>query len=430
MPGFYTPPPPNSRLGSRLDVFAPAPRFPVATETTARQVIDLHAHGTRKRCRQSNADYTLATSHSQATDVWADSSLSLSRFSNTRSPPPLANDRYELAGGMEGPDMFAQHPGDYDDYFQLEKQREMWSTPTSPPSELVRQQLAAVDSFQSSPNGTKPWVLNQILNIVGGVAGKLVQFCSVPFRGFQAGGGQAYVLNLQGPLAEMGARDPFINSITGPVHTPLPGQYPEDTYGVVSIESLENERPRMSKRLRTGEKWVVVDKDGEMDSRPGTPRLSERRVPIHTRSPSQIPRPMSKTAVLHTTPKRPSLVPVSRRSTMDRRSLQGASKMPSKVYTTPRSYSRQGYGSPVMFQVDDQVKGSPLPKESQRLINKVRREEMEDDARMHRMGSQMTLMLKEAREALGSKFAVEDVDMVQGEMDDEGFSEESSWYKK
>lgn len=53
---------------------------------------------------------------------------------------------------------------------------------------------------------------------------------------------------------------------------------------------------------------------------------------------------------------------------------------------------------------------SPLPKESQRLINKVRREEMEEDARMRRMSSQMSAMLKEAKEALGSKFEVEEYD--------------------
>ena len=55
-------------------------------------------------------------------------------------------------------------------------------------------------------------------------------------------------------------------------------------------------------------------------------------------------------------------------------------------------------------------KASPLPKESQRLINKVRREEMEEDERMRRMNAQMTAMLSEANEALGSKFEVEEYD--------------------
>jgi hypothetical protein len=53
-------------------------------------------------------------------------------------------------------------------------------------------------------------------------------------------------------------------------------------------------------------------------------------------------------------------------------------------------------------------KKSPLLPESQRLINKMRREELEDDARMRRMSSQMSAMLREAREALGSKFEVSD----------------------
>jgi hypothetical protein len=53
-------------------------------------------------------------------------------------------------------------------------------------------------------------------------------------------------------------------------------------------------------------------------------------------------------------------------------------------------------------------KASPLPKESQRLVNKMRREEMEEDERMRRMNAQMTAMLREANEALGAKFEVEE----------------------
>jgi hypothetical protein len=70
---------------------------------------------------------------------------------------------------------------------------------------------------------------------------------------------------------------------------------------------------------------------------------------------------------------------------------------------------------------------SPLPKESQRLINKVRREEIEEDERMRRMSLQMTAMLREANEALGSKFEVEEYD------DDHAgksqrYSQQPSWY--
>lgn len=74
---------------------------------------------------------------------------------------------------------------------------------------------------------------------------------------------------------------------------------------------------------------------------------------------------------------------------------------------------------------------SPLPKESQRLINKVRREELEEDARMRRMSSQMSAMLKEAREALGSKIEVsEEYDDDTGAVDDRYGQHNSNWYSR
>jgi hypothetical protein len=70
---------------------------------------------------------------------------------------------------------------------------------------------------------------------------------------------------------------------------------------------------------------------------------------------------------------------------------------------------------------------SPLPKESQRLINKVRREEMEEDERMRRMSLQMTAMLREANEALGSKFEVEEYDDDHAG-ESQGYNQQPSWY--
>ncbi|KAF2662422.1 hypothetical protein K491DRAFT_582601, partial [Lophiostoma macrostomum CBS 122681] len=334
-------------------------------------------------------------------------SITLSRFPDARSPPPLANDRYELAGGMERPKMLTRYTDDYDDYYSLEKQRGMWSTPTSPASLL---NIPHIDRpLPSVPNGATPWVLNQLLNIVGGVAGKLVQFCAVPFRGFHAGGGEGYTFTSDGAVAPaVRQKDTFIEQPSAFHQDPLPGEYSEDNYGVVSIDSDDLERPRMAKRLRTGENWVMVDKDGGMESRPSTPRLSERRVPNHAISPSQIPRPVSRAESTSATPKRPSLIPVSRRSTLDRRSFKKALKAPSEVHGSPRNYSRQSYGSPALFKSETNTKTSPLPPESQRLISKMRREELEDDARLRRMSSQMSAMLREAQEALGTKIEVED----------------------
>ncbi|KAF2002373.1 hypothetical protein P154DRAFT_431136 [Amniculicola lignicola CBS 123094] len=445
MPGLFAPSPANPRQNSRDNVFAPAPRLATTSQTTGR-LIDSGAHETRKRFRQNrvlNSSAVSSTHPHQNQNAWTESSLGFSRLSSARSPPPLANDRYELkAGGIEAPNMFSRQGGecDYDDYFQLQKQRGMWSAPTSPPTGVPTGHVEDTEAV------AKPWMFNQILSLVGGVAGKLVQFCAVPFRGFQAGGGQAYTFTAQGESIPQATslEDPFVvNQITGPVQRTFPGEFPDDNYGVLSIESLENEqleRPRMTKRLRTGENWVVIDKDGSMESRPSTPRLSERRLPAQQqhqiRSPSQIPRPVSRAASTNATPKRPSLIPVSRRSTISRQSFQGThTKATPKASVAPRSYSRQSYGSPVMFQPEPNSRGNavesprtPLPVESQRLINKMKREELEDDARLRRMSSQMADMLRQAQEALGTRIEVDDyMDDDGGDLGDGAYVQREAW---
>lgn len=407
---LFAPSHPSSRPESRQRLFRPTARYATTSETTGRQVTVSQVHETRKRTSfEEPGHLPISTPHTPGADPWAHS-LGYSRSSNVRSPPPLANDRYELAGGTEGMDRFVRHNNDYDDYFHLEKQRGTWSAPTSPPTGLPPQLFR--DGVAATPDSARPWVVHSIMNIVGGVAGKLFQFCAVPFRGFQAGGGKAYTFEANGEVAaKLGLQDdPFLNEPSGPIQRISPGSFPEDNYGVLSVESVEDERPRMSKRQRTGESWVVVNPDGETISRPSTPRLAERRVPTHTRSPSQIPRPVSRAAPSTPGVKRPSLIPISRRSTMDRRSLQGEFRAVAQADGSPRCYSRQGYGSPVMFETKTKTSKpkSPLPPESQRLINKMRREEFEDDARLRRMSSQMSDMLREAREALGSKIDIQD----------------------
>lgn len=69
---------------------------------------------------------------------------------------------------------------------------------------------------------------------------------------------------------------------------------------------------------------------------------------------------------------------------------------------------------------------SPLfASESQRLIDRVRREEYEEDERLRRMSLQMTAMLKEANEALGSKFEVEMVD--DDDLDGAAYKRNTPW---
>ncbi|KAF1913201.1 hypothetical protein BDU57DRAFT_458052 [Ampelomyces quisqualis] len=400
MPGIFTPSPSRAHTTSRTSYFDAAPRFSYATATSDSQVIDFDAHKIRTWSRDNY------TAQPDTASAWNHNNSGHSRITDTKSPPPLAHDRYQLAdGGIEGSHHMGQ-AGDYDDYFQLQKQRGQWSVPPTP---YIGLKQMTMDGQQTTPNGTKSW---SILGLVGGVAGKLFQFCTVPFRGFQAGGGHRYTVDSQEEIAvRLGLQDdPFLHQRAGPVQHVTPGGFPEDDYGMRSIDSLDSERHERppTKRLRTADNWVVVSNDGEVESRPSTPRLAERRVPDQPGSPSHIPRPASRAGAITPSLKRPSLIPVSRRSAMDRRSLHGSAKIVSSSHNRQRSFNRLSYGSPAVPVENPKKPSSPLPKDSQRLINKVRREEMEEDARMRRMSSQMSAMLREAKEALGSKFEIED----------------------
>lgn len=419
MPGFFTPPL-VERYDLRAHLYEPAPRFPpAASETSGLQLTDAD-HATRKRSRQSDA--SSSASYSLNTNSWYQS-LGYSRPS-IRSPPPLANDRYELAGGMDVTDKFARQTGDFDDYFHLEKQRGMWSTPTSPQSGIPAQVQFAEQEITSG--GTKPWMINQLMSIMGGVAGKLYQFCSVPFRGFQAGSGQAYSFDNQEVAAKLGLNEGAEQSqpklFTQPAWA---SDSPDNNFGILSVESIEDDRPRV-KRQRTTDNWVVVNNDGNTASAPPTPRVTPRRVPASVHSPSQIPRPVSRASMSTPAYKRQSLIPVSRRSALDRKPFHGSFSSDSRPQSSSgRPYSRQSYGSPVVSNEKEKKKKkkkSPLLPESQRLINKMRREELEDDARMRRMSSQMSAMLREAREALGSKFEVSDEFMDDENVNDDLYS--------
>jgi len=408
MPGLFTPSPSNARAKSQRSYFDAT----YAPETSDHQVTDPDVHATRKRSRYGS------TAHEPTASPWGRHALNNDRFGDNKSPPPLANDRYQLAGGMDGTNNYTRRDGDYDDYFNLQKSRGNWSVPPTPQVGIATQ--VAVGEMHTTPSESKPWSL---MGLVGGVAGKLFQFCTVPFRGFQAGGGARYNIDAQEKVAEkLGLQDdPFE---AGPVQR-LPAEYPSDNYGVESIESITPERPRMAKRLRTADNWVVVGTNLETESRPSTPRLSERRLP--DRSPSLIPRPVSRANTGTPSHKRPSLIPVSRRSTMDRRSFYGSPQATPGSHERPRSYHRQSFGSPAMLEDNASKVASPLPQESQRLIDKVRREEMEEDERMRRMSMQMSAMLREANEALGSNFKVEEYD-DDNMGDNRGHEQQPAWF--
>ncbi|OCL03117.1 hypothetical protein AOQ84DRAFT_303434 [Glonium stellatum] len=430
MPGSYGPSLPqmhDKHTGRPSYFFAPPPHGPAVTRRAGRQLGELGGfQESKKRSRHGISDAYFTTQYSTKGDRYSGASIasSIDRSAGAKSPPPLASTKYLLSGGTETPPTFANALRDDDEYNDLEYRRGIWTAPTSPALGSVKSAMNAEERLESSQNGTNPWVLSQLLNLVGGVAGKMWQFCRVPFQGFHAGGGQGYNIDTQGKITDSSLWediDPNPMKIFES-HTPLPGRFPEENFGVRSIASIasaEDTPVRSSKRLCTHDGWVMVGNVDNIDSRASSPRLSERRTPsiAKAHSPSQIPRPVQSRIGSGTrgSSTRPSLLPVSRRTSHARTSTTYHSGSPavrpnkSVPSSSPRAreYSRQSYTSPVLFQGHNT---SPLPPDSQRLINKIRRDEMEEEARMRKMSAQAKAMLKEAREALGTKYEIEDVD--------------------
>ncbi|KAF2805543.1 uncharacterized protein BDZ99DRAFT_490577 [Mytilinidion resinicola] len=425
MPGSYgSPVAPilDTHTGAKPIFFNPPPHTPaLATGRPGRHATGYDSFSTsKKRSRHDNSDSYFTTPFSTGSDLWDHSvGASIDRAGNAKSPPPLAYEKYHLAGGSETPQVLGNFQREADDYHNLGGQRRgYWdNTPAG-----------GVMDGPSASNGMSQSTLRNLITMVGGVAGKLVQYCAVPFRGFHAGGGQGY--DIQGGVSESNvweklSMNPELKAF--PDASTLPGRFPEDNYGVLSIASVDETRPRTIKRQCTDDReWVMVQDSGDADSRASSPRLSERRLPALSTplSPSQIPRPVSRAgSMAHGSSERPSRIPLSRRTSSARVSLVSNTGSPAfrktASFASPRAreYNRQSYGSPVMFQVQQT---SPLPAESQRLINKVKRDEMEEELRLRKMSAQTKLMLRQAREALGSKFEIEDFD---NDMEDEGFSE-------
>lgn len=148
----------------------------------------------RKRPRADRNSYSIDsfTVHSPTTDLCA----SVSSI-DCLSPAPLANTDYFLSGGVDTPGAWNHQKEEYMETLEAEQDhrwnRFVQQTQESTPSrghDQNRQQLMRRNETQSISG----WHLRKVAwAMTGGLAGKIFNFCwNTTFRGFSAGGGQAY----------------------------------------------------------------------------------------------------------------------------------------------------------------------------------------------------------------------------------------------
>jgi hypothetical protein len=333
--------------------------------------------------------------------------------SDCGSPPPMANTTYTIAGGMDTPTQAE------DSYFDRGELRDLGVTrrrraPSNSRRSIEPVEMPAILGGDrngqgrplSSPNGapSSSWG-HFVATIVGGVTGKLWEFCRAgAFTGFYAGGGKGYnIENSKGTntmrnsgiwedIDESRALDRFDRSAT-----PVPGQYPED-----DDDDIEWSSSRPAKRLQTGTGagWVMVSEELDLASPKPTSRLPSRR----------------QTAITAQGLPRPPLV--------SRRSLGPATKRASGIPLSgsPAVHLGRPTLTPHKRSAPDisSADGSPLSPEAVRYVQERRREERQADASIRRLNDQLKQMIQEGKAALGTKIEV--VDDVQ--MEDEGYFED------
>lgn len=362
------------------------------------------------------------------------------------SPMPFVNTRYLVKGGMDTPSLTAEqvHESEYSDITYRkslsgveQRVQGIFGEPNYFPLEQLEQESIGTPRVPQyhSPGWNIP---RTALEVVGGVVGKVWEFCKTSaFRGFHAGGGKGYTITSANTASNFHVReeDSFWETEKSTLNwglgdresTPVPGQFPQGDLEFIPDymdhpSDAETTPARPSKRRQIsgnnndeiGKNWVVV---------PPTATPSPSRVP--TRAPARYSMPTTSSASRRSTAggpasraggpvgiggRRPMSSRISHAGSPALQSNRGASFAPSRSpaanskvprASTPTGASRMSYTN------NGVGKDSPAAAEAQRWAALKRKEEREADESIRRLDRQLKAMIREGKEALGTRVEVE-----------------------
>lgn len=406
----------DSSLPPKLDVAAKSlffqpPKTPSASTSLRKATPSLsyhhdHASTSRKRLRH----YDPTTGTSPQSHPWSDMAVSSTPLDTpgAMSPMPFVNSEYELAGGLDTPTAARSSAMDHgeDDYratsdLHLRGGRgirgfDPGSDSYFPnPSSALSRESNGRARMQPQP-GIRDGLERVVYTFVG-VAGKVLHFCkTAAFNGFYAGGGQGYEMKpplqdgVQSIWQDIGSDHAFPSWKLE--KSMIPGRFPDEDFYPDYMSQDHTTPPRASKKVQREQKsgeisasWVVVGNN--TTSREVSPsRLSHRKTPstgISARRPA--PR----------LGRRP-ILPASRPSLTSYAGFPGLHTDRSASFASPRSTTTSPKHE------------SPMSAEVSRHAARMRRREMEEDANLKRFNHQLQAMIREGKEALGTKFEVEE----------------------
>lgn len=362
------------------------------------------------------------------------------------SPKPFVNTRYQLAGGMDTPTLSVNAQEDERAYPEPGYRRSLSDMEESngQVNNTWKDEGSSYFALDREANGRGRGYPAQRGNgwgkgaysVVGAVVGKAIDFCMAGaglFTGFRAGGGQAYKVSDMGSVSRFEAveneqnwesekQGNFFGERQG---TPVPGRFPEDDF---IPDYLDNPTPddspvRPSKRRQVSggfrdeeiaKNWVVVPNP---PARPTPPPAQTRALPRPTIRPNLV----SRHSVTQTSrPASRAGFGPSRRSVAPRGSHagspaltpnRGASFAPLAAPRSPaHSSSRIPRASPMRESHSQRRPETPVDIETRQWASMRKREEKEADESIRRLDAQLKAMIREAKEALGTKVEVLDED--------------------
>ena len=401
--------------------FFQPPRTPSASNSLYRTVTsysikDVSSNSNRKRSWRDS----FVPDHTSPSSVAPHASIVALDPMDVSSPAPFVNTRYALAGGLDTPTAAtssAMELHEEDDQafteLHLRGRGHRGFNPASgdyfPPfvSDLRKESngRARIPAPPPIRDG-----LGKVFHDVVGVAGRVLEFCkATAFRGFYAGGGQGYQLKPAGRATsddqnlwlDVDRNDisPCSTQVTGPV----PGCFPDEDF-IPDYMSQDHITTPRAKKIRRGKgisdistSWVVVD--GNLCGKNSPSRLSHRKVPS---TAAAARRPVSKNGRRH-------ILSASRPS------LPSYAISPSLRSDRPASFA--SIRSPVSSPKYER----PGSSESQRQAMRLKKREPEEDAQLKRVNQQLKAMIKEGKEALGTKFEVQEEPIPEGFADGDGY---------
>ena len=422
MPGYFSfdsplTPKVDLTVGTRPHIFQTPSASASLQSSTASLTSSAYDHGrTRSRKRPRNDAQTTSdeTSHFRLTHDLASMACDTpSALTPCQSPPPIANMAYRLAGGLDTPTTNAAASNKAWDCLDSSTQHDAQSRlirgydamnqtsyfdPVVPPALAVERN--GQPRLPKSP-GIRDGLGNVIYRFAG-VAGKVWQNWSNTFRGFYAGGGQGY--EMEGPSNGLvnqqwqGVEQEKFWQMEVPS---TPGGFPQEDY-IADYMSLDHTStpPRASKRSKrdadTSATWVMVG--STRSSRETSPsRLAPRKVPMHGSGKRATPKSLGRKPILPAS--RPSLS-----------SFAGSPSIQS---------NRASYASPRSPITLSPKHDSPVNLEVQRHAARLRRKEAAEDANLKRFNQQLKAMIKEGKEALGTRIEIEEEELGESTRDGE-----------